>query len=36
LIRLFVTPALAPDARIELAPEQAHYLTHVMRLTAGD
>jgi 16S rRNA (uracil1498-N3)-methyltransferase len=36
LIRLFVTQDLAPNARIELAPEQAHYLANVMRLTAGD
>ena len=36
MIRLFVTPALAPDARIELAPEQAHYLANVMRLKVGD
>jgi 16S rRNA (uracil1498-N3)-methyltransferase len=35
LIRLFVTQDLAASARIELAPEQAHYLTNVMRLTAG-
>ena len=36
MIRLFVTQDLAARARIEVAPEQAHYLTNVMRLTAGD
>jgi 16S rRNA (uracil1498-N3)-methyltransferase len=36
LIRLFVTLSLAANVRIELTPEQAHYLTKVMRLTAGD
>jgi len=36
LIRLFVTQDLAAGGAIIVAPEQAHYLTHVMRLTAGD
>jgi 16S rRNA (uracil1498-N3)-methyltransferase len=36
MIRLFVTPALAPDALIAPEPEQARYLTQVMRLKAGD
>jgi 16S rRNA (uracil1498-N3)-methyltransferase len=36
LIRLFVTQNLASGGAIIVAPEQAHYLTHVMRLTAGD
>ncbi len=36
MIRLFVTQDLASNARIELAPEQAHYLTNVMRLVTGD
>jgi 16S rRNA (uracil1498-N3)-methyltransferase len=36
LIRLFVTQNLAAGGAIIVAPEQAHYLTHVMRLTAGD
>ncbi|MBM3584045.1 MAG: 16S rRNA (uracil(1498)-N(3))-methyltransferase [Alphaproteobacteria bacterium] len=35
-VRLFVTAALAPDAVIVLEPEQAHYLTHVMRRGTGD
>ena len=36
MIRLFVTQDLAAGGAIIVAPEQAHYLTHVMRLTAGD
>lgn len=36
MIRLFVTAALAPDALIAPEPEQARYLTQVMRLKAGD
>jgi 16S rRNA (uracil1498-N3)-methyltransferase len=36
LIRLFVAHDLAAGARIDAAPEQAHYLNHVMRLSAGD
>lgn len=36
MIRLFVSQDLAAGASIIVAPEQAHYLTHVMRLTAGD
>jgi 16S rRNA (uracil1498-N3)-methyltransferase len=36
LIRLFVPQDLAQGARIDATPRQAHYLTNVMRLTAGD
>ncbi len=35
MIRLFVPDPLHPGARLELSPEQAHYLTKVMRLGAG-
>ncbi|HWA45891.1 MAG TPA: 16S rRNA (uracil(1498)-N(3))-methyltransferase [Hypericibacter adhaerens] len=34
--RLFVAPALAADAEIELDEEATHYLRHVLRLEAGD
>jgi 16S rRNA (uracil1498-N3)-methyltransferase len=34
--RLFLDAALAPGAEPVLSPEQAHYLTHVLRLKAGD
>ena len=33
--RLFVDADLAPGTRLELAPGQAHYLDHVLRLRAG-
>jgi 16S rRNA (uracil1498-N3)-methyltransferase len=35
-IRLFVPFALHPGAGIELSEKQAHYLSNVMRLSAGD
>jgi 16S rRNA (uracil1498-N3)-methyltransferase len=35
-IRLFVTEALAEGAEVAVTPDQAHYLAHVMRRTAGD
>ena len=35
MIRLYVPHDLAGGGRIEPAPEQAHYLTHVMRLGLG-
>ncbi len=34
--RLFVNASLVPGADIILATSQAHYLSHVMRLSAGD
>ncbi|MBT3306113.1 MAG: 16S rRNA (uracil(1498)-N(3))-methyltransferase [Alphaproteobacteria bacterium] len=34
--RLFVEAALATGAALSLAPSQAHYLSHVMRLKVGD
>jgi 16S rRNA (uracil1498-N3)-methyltransferase len=34
--RLFLDAALAPQAEIKLATEQAHYLVHVLRLQPGD
>jgi 16S rRNA (uracil1498-N3)-methyltransferase len=34
--RLFVEAALVAGADFLLSPSQAHYLSHVMRLTAGD
>jgi 16S rRNA (uracil1498-N3)-methyltransferase len=36
LIRLFVPDPLAADARVAPSPEQARYLTQVMRLSVGD
>ncbi|MCC9624302.1 16S rRNA (uracil(1498)-N(3))-methyltransferase [Thalassospira sp. MA62] len=33
--RLFITDPITPGAEIELAPEQSHYLEHVMRLKPG-
>jgi 16S rRNA (uracil1498-N3)-methyltransferase len=36
MIRLFVPHPLSPEAELTPAPEQAHYLLHVMRLKAGD
>jgi len=36
LIRLFVPQGLEAGLRIEVAPEQTHYLVNVMRLAAGD
>ncbi|HWE99566.1 MAG TPA: 16S rRNA (uracil(1498)-N(3))-methyltransferase [Caulobacteraceae bacterium] len=36
MIRLFVAAALAQGERVVLSPEQAHYLTRVMRLAEGD
>jgi 16S rRNA (uracil1498-N3)-methyltransferase len=36
LIRLYVTHGLIAAPLLVLAPEQAHYLTHVMRLKDGD
>jgi 16S rRNA (uracil1498-N3)-methyltransferase len=36
LIRLYVTHGLTSGPRLALAAEQAHYLTHVMRLKDGD
>jgi 16S rRNA (uracil1498-N3)-methyltransferase len=33
--RLFVTADLAPGREIDLAPEQSHYLTNVLRLAEG-
>jgi 16S rRNA (uracil1498-N3)-methyltransferase len=35
-LRLFVTDALGPAARITPSESQAHYLLHVMRARAGD
>ena len=35
-LRLFVEAALVPGANFILPPSQAHYLSHVMRLAAGD
>lgn len=35
-LRLFVEAALVPGVDFILAPSQAHYLLHVMRLAAGD
>ncbi|MFI4934502.1 MAG: 16S rRNA (uracil(1498)-N(3))-methyltransferase [Caulobacterales bacterium] len=35
MIRLYVAEDLAAGARFDAAPEQAHYLTKVMRLAAG-
>ena len=35
-IRLFTPQPLAAGAAISLVPEQAHYLSNVMRLSAGD
>jgi 16S rRNA (uracil1498-N3)-methyltransferase len=35
-IRLFVDRDLGPDRRLVLTEGQAHYLQHVMRLSAGD
>ncbi|MES2548553.1 MAG: 16S rRNA (uracil(1498)-N(3))-methyltransferase [Pseudomonadota bacterium] len=34
-IRLYVDQPLAPGQAVRLSPDQAHYLTGVMRLTAG-
>ncbi len=34
-IRLYVDQPLAPGQAVRLSPEQAHYLTGVMRLTSG-
>jgi 16S rRNA (uracil1498-N3)-methyltransferase len=34
--RLFTSAALASGANLALEPPQAHYLLHVLRLTAGD
>jgi 16S rRNA (uracil1498-N3)-methyltransferase len=34
-VRLMVTAALAPAAEVTLAPAQAHYLCHVLRLGPG-
>jgi len=36
MIRLYVTPDLAPAVAIAPTPEQSRYLTGVMRLTQGD
>ena len=36
MIRLFVTAPLAPGAQVEPTPDQARYLTAVMRLGPGD
>jgi 16S rRNA (uracil1498-N3)-methyltransferase len=36
LQRLFVKSPLRPEAEIELAPEQAHYLINVLRCKTGD
>ncbi|MEO6339415.1 MAG: 16S rRNA (uracil(1498)-N(3))-methyltransferase [Caulobacteraceae bacterium] len=36
MIRLFVTQPLSQGARVELTPEQARYLTAVMRQAVGD
>ncbi|HYF22415.1 MAG TPA: 16S rRNA (uracil(1498)-N(3))-methyltransferase [Caulobacteraceae bacterium] len=36
MIRLFVPDALAPGATVSPSPDQARYLTGVMRLSAGD
>ena len=35
LQRLFIDAALAPDAEVETSREQAHYLSHVLRLREG-
>jgi 16S rRNA (uracil1498-N3)-methyltransferase len=36
MIRLFVPDPLTPGAEVQPAPDQARYLTSVMRLTVGD
>ena len=36
MIRLYVSQELAEDAQFAVSPEQAHYLTNVMRLSVGD
>jgi 16S rRNA (uracil1498-N3)-methyltransferase len=36
MIRLHVRSPLAAQTRVALTPDQAHYLTRVMRLSAGD
>lgn len=35
LQRLYIDAALAPDAEVETSREQAHYLSHVLRLREG-
>ena len=35
-VRLFVAADLAAGGTVDLAPEQAHYVSRVMRLGAGD